>query len=114
MTPTKTKSPHRPSKSPLTCKTNQLDQYLKYELAAKIINTLIIRNNNCLIAFSFNSLRNCDYQQRERIFKFVSIEKKDGGMNVDTSIAIKLFVASLNGIFKKQVDMFIDGLREGG
>lgn len=73
MTPTKTKSPHRPSKSPLTCKTNQLDQYLKYELAAKIINTLTIRNNNRLIAFSFNSLRNCDYQQKERIYKFVSI-----------------------------------------
>lgn len=35
-------------------------------------------------------------------------------MNVDTNIAIKLFVASLNGIFKKQVDRFMEVLREGG
>lgn len=40
-TPNKHTSPIRPSRSPLRCRTNQLDKYLKYELSAKIINNII-------------------------------------------------------------------------
>lgn len=41
----KDRTPHRPSKSPICCKANHLDRYLKYELASKII-TKILRQKN--------------------------------------------------------------------
>lgn len=56
-TPTKNISPHRPTKSPLKCRTNQLDQYLKYELSAKIVHTFIKRHHDHLVTLFFNMIR---------------------------------------------------------
>jgi len=72
-TPNKTISPIRPSKSPLNCKTNQLDLYLKYELSGKIVRSIIQKNHNHYVTLFFNCLRNSEYRQKERIYKFVAI-----------------------------------------
>ena len=92
-TPHRVTSPIRPSKSPLLCKTNRLDRYLKFELAAKISASIIHKSNKKLTALFFNAIRNCDPQQRERIYKFVPIEKKEDAiiMKVDINIAVRLF-----------------------
>lgn len=75
-TPSKTNnniSPIRPSKTPLKHKPNQLDKYIKYELSAKIINNIVTRNNQHLVMVFFNMLRNSEYRQKEKIYKFVAI-----------------------------------------
>ena len=71
-TPTRTLSP-RPAKSPLKCKTNQLDQYLKYELSVKIITNFLHRHHETLTHHFFNALRRADTRKKERIYKFVAI-----------------------------------------
>lgn len=54
---TPTKSPIRPTKSPLKCRTNQLDQYLRYELSGKIINSVIKRHHDQLVILFFNLIQ---------------------------------------------------------
>lgn len=75
-TPTRTVSPIRPNKSPFKCRTNQLDQYLKYELSVKIITNFLSKHHEALMYQFFNAVRRSDYRQKERIYKFVAIEKK--------------------------------------
>ena len=44
-TPNRKTSPTKLSRSPLRCRTNQLDKYIKYELSAKIINNIIQKHH---------------------------------------------------------------------
>jgi hypothetical protein len=74
-TPNRNVSPIRPSRSPFRCRANQLDQYLKYELSAKIINGVLQKHKDQLVLIFFNKLRRADNRQRERVYKFVAIEK---------------------------------------
>lgn len=66
-------SPLRPTKSPLKHRPNHLDRYIKYELSMKIINSIASRHNSQLVMLFFNMLRNTDYRQKEKIYKFVAI-----------------------------------------
>ena len=56
-TPNRASSPMRPSKSPLSCRTNNLDRYLKYELSAKMITGVIDHRHQALKVHLFNALR---------------------------------------------------------
>jgi len=101
-TPNRNASPMRPSRSPLSSRTNQLDKYLKFELSAKIINSVIKKKNSLLITGFFSTIRNCEYRQKERIYKFVAIEKKDEHLHIDTSISGKIMAAVLKQLVKKR------------
>ena len=98
-------SPIRPTKTPLKHKPNQLDKYIKYELSAKIINNIVNRNNQQLVMVFFNMLRNTEYRQKEKIYKFVAIERQQ--MRVDLGIAAKLLNAVLKQLVKKRFSEFI-------
>ena len=56
-TPKKGSTRYRPSKSPLTCKTNNLDQYLKYELSTKIIQNILNRHDQHCFTYFFSTLK---------------------------------------------------------
>lgn len=98
-------SPIRPAKSPLKHKPNQLDRYIKYELSMKVIGNIISRNNTHLVMLFFNMLRNSDYRQKEKIYKFVAIERQD--VRVDLGIAAKLLTAVVKQLAKKRFAHFL-------
>jgi hypothetical protein len=101
---TKSVSPYRPSKSPIKMKTNNLDNYLKFELSVKIISSFIDKTNNHLITNFFNALRTCEYRQKERVYKFVAIEKANTSMaemKVDSNISAKILISIFKQITKR-------------
>lgn len=57
LTPKKVSNQYRPSKSPITCRPNHLDRYLKYELASTIIKNLIYRFNQRFVSQFYNAIR---------------------------------------------------------
>ena len=72
-TPNRATSPIRPSKSPLSCRTNTLDKYLKYELSAKMISGFIDHRQQTLKAHLFNALRQAHPAHVQRVYRFVAI-----------------------------------------
>lgn len=108
-TPIKNVSPIRPTKSPLRCRANQLDQYLKYELSAKIIQSVIKRHHDQLVNLFFNMIHRSQPRQKERIFKFVAIEKKD--VKIDLGIAAKILVSVVKQIYKNRYSTFIQNIQ---
>jgi hypothetical protein len=75
LTPTKAAPQGRPSRSPLTGRPQYLDKYIKYELSTKIIQNIITKNHIQLTNSFFNALRHTEFRQRERIYKFIAVEK---------------------------------------
>ena len=71
--PNRAVSPIRNTRSPFKCRTNQLDQYLKYELSAKIINNVFQKHHEQLTILFFNLIRRAQTRQRERVYKFITI-----------------------------------------
>jgi hypothetical protein len=66
-------TPHRPSKSPISCKPNHLDTYLKYELSSKIIQKILNQNHQKLVQLFFNIIRTTEYRQKEKIYRFIAV-----------------------------------------
>ena len=56
-TPNRHHSPLRPSHSPLRCRANQLDRYIKFELSARIITKLIDKHHSQLANLFFSRIR---------------------------------------------------------
>lgn len=52
-------SPLRTAKSSIKVRTNNLDNYLKFELTVKIIGNVIEKNNKLLLTHFFNMIRSC-------------------------------------------------------
>lgn len=73
LTPTKAAPLARPSKSPLTGRSQHLSKYINYEISSKIIQNIITKNHLQLTYSFFNSLRNTEFRQREKIYRFIAV-----------------------------------------
>jgi hypothetical protein len=115
-TPSKTGKQVSPlSRSPAPKANTHLDKYLKYELSAKIISSLLAKHHTRDKTFALNAFRSVPIHHKERVFKFVGLEKKEPAreMRVDASISGKIMVAVLKQFMKKRVGGFLEALREG-
>jgi hypothetical protein len=104
----------RPSKSPVLCKPKNLDQYIKYELSTKIIQNIVNRTNQKLINQFFNAIRSTEFRQKERIYKFIAIEKTNShrDVHIDATISGKLITAAIKQLIRKRYVDFINSLQE--
>jgi hypothetical protein len=73
LTPTKANAQPKPSRSPLNARQNSLDKYIKYELSTKIIQEIIKKNHMKLANAFFAAIRNTEFRQREKIYKFIGV-----------------------------------------
>lgn len=114
LTPKKHNNQYRPSKSPINCKPHNLDKYLKYELAATIVSNVVDKNHQLLVNLCFNALRASDCRRRERIYKFIPVEKSENlrGMQVDAAISSKILMSALKGMLRRRYMEFINELQE--
>lgn len=114
LTPKKHNNQFRPSKSPLNCKPHNLDKYLKYELAATIVQNIVDKNNQLLVNQCFNAIRASDCRRRERIYKFVSVEKAQTlrDMQVDAAISGKILLSALKGMLRRRYVEFVNALQD--
>jgi hypothetical protein len=104
LTPKKSSTQYRPSKSPINCKTINLDKYIKYELSTKIIQNIIDRNNRSLLNHYFNAIRTVEYRQKERIYKFIAIEKAQNSREflVESAVSMKILTAALKALVRRK------------
>lgn len=114
LTPKKHNNQFRPSKSPVNCKPHNLDKYLKYELAATIVQNVVDKNHQLLVTLCFNAIRASDCRRRERIYKFVPVEKSQSlrDMQVDAAISGKILLSALKGMLRRRYVEFVNGLQE--
>jgi len=113
-TPTsnKTASPIRPSKSPHSCRTSQLDKYLKYELSAKIINSFYHKQQTVLVTQFFNALRQTQHKTVERIYRFVAVEKSHTSkVSVDAIVSGKIMTGILKQLIRKRFGLLVQALQ---
>jgi hypothetical protein len=105
-------TPHRPSKSPISCKANHLDRYLKYELASKIITKILQQNNERLVQLFFSIIRMTEYRQKEKVYRFIAVEKAIPTKEVwiDAGIVCRILSNTLKGLLRRKYVEFIQAL----
>lgn len=114
LTPKKHNNQFRPSKSPVNCKPHNLDKYLKYELATTIVQNAVDKNNQLLVNQCFSAIRTSDCRRRERIYKFIPVEKAQTlrDMQVDAAISGKILVSALKGMLRRRYVEFVNALQD--
>jgi hypothetical protein len=110
---TPTKGAARPGRSPLRPFSHELDKCIKCERSIKAIEDVISRSNLTLVNSFFNAIRGSELRQREKIFKFIAVEKSQRReMRIDATISGKLLVTTLKDIAKRRYTDFVNSLIE--